>query len=698
MADLTNQLQAAAGASTGVASDADFENTVLLLHGDGTNGAQNNTFIDSSTNNFTITRNGNTTQGTFSPFSKQDGYWGALTRDRQFITIPASSDFDLINTDFTVEFFVCFNAFNTMAFSGNNFGGNGLATAVNGWSMGFAGSGTTVTSIEYRVFASSTQSQNNFTGLSIPFGVWTHIALVRSGSGSGNLKLYVNGVQQGSALTANTYSTAGSTFTFGSGSYTQNGTYSGNADYYVSNYRLTKSAVYTSNFTPSTIPLTAISGTTLLIFQDNRFRNNGTNTGAITSSGHTATRTTITPFSPFPITTAYSTSVNGGAGYFDGSGDYLSLADNAAFTLGSGNFTIELWVYSTLASTLQFICGQSNSTAANSSASFAISKTASNTVKGFLFSGSTSYEATSSGTLILNAWNHIAFVRDGNTARLYINGVQDGTVSVTGVTVNDSSNQVAIGRLGEYNAAYYAGYVSSFRQVVGTCLYTGGTTFTPPTAPLTAITNTSLLCNFTNAGIFDNTGFNALETVGNAQIDTTTKKYGTGSMEFDGNGDYLTAPNNDGFAFGTGDFTVEGWLYTNSLSSEQAIFDTLQLGGVSTRTTSIILVIATTGSLRFYTNSAYSSSTSNSVSINTWHHFAMVRSSGTINIYIDGVSGLSVANTINLSNPGCVIGRYADAADGYMNGYIDDLRITKGIARYTSNFTPPTAALPDIGA
>jgi hypothetical protein len=55
----------------------------------------------------------------------------------------------------------------------------------------------------------------------------------------------------------------------------------------------------------------------------------------------------------------------------------------------------------------------------------------------------------------------------------------------------------------------------------------------------TAITNTSLLLLAPNAGIFDNTGKNNLETVGNAQIDTSVKKYGTGSMEFDGTGDYL---------------------------------------------------------------------------------------------------------------------------------------------------------------
>jgi hypothetical protein len=75
MADLIAMLSAAASVDGGAAADPNFNQTTLLLHGDGTNGAQNNTFLDSSTNTFTITRNGNTTQGTFSPFSLPNGEW-----------------------------------------------------------------------------------------------------------------------------------------------------------------------------------------------------------------------------------------------------------------------------------------------------------------------------------------------------------------------------------------------------------------------------------------------------------------------------------------------------------------------------------------------------------------------------------------------------------------------------------------------
>ena len=73
---MTGILNILAGSISSAIKDGYFNLVTLLLPGNGTNGAQNNTFLDSSTNNFTITRNGNTTQGTFTPFSNQPGAWG----------------------------------------------------------------------------------------------------------------------------------------------------------------------------------------------------------------------------------------------------------------------------------------------------------------------------------------------------------------------------------------------------------------------------------------------------------------------------------------------------------------------------------------------------------------------------------------------------------------------------------------------
>ena len=76
--------------------DPFFNAVSLLLHGDGTNGAQNNTFLDSSTNNFTVTRNGNTTQGTNTPFSQADGYWSNYIGGTLGFSVAGSSALNLM--------------------------------------------------------------------------------------------------------------------------------------------------------------------------------------------------------------------------------------------------------------------------------------------------------------------------------------------------------------------------------------------------------------------------------------------------------------------------------------------------------------------------------------------------------------------------------------------------------------------------
>jgi hypothetical protein len=87
------------------------------------------------------------------------------------------------------------------------------------------------------------------------------------------------------------------------------------------------------------------------------------------------------------------------------------------------------------------------------------------------------------------------------------------------------------------------------------------------------------------------------------------------------------------------------------------------------------------------------------IQFDTWYHVALVRSgSGTNNmkLYLDGVLESQNTNTYTVPVNDIVLGRtYTNLNSEYFNGYIDDLRITKGVARYTANFTPPTAAFPN---
>ena len=289
-----------------------------------------------------------------------------------------------------------------------------------------------------------------------------------------------------------------------------------------------------------------------------------------------------------------------------------------------------------------------------------------------------------------NTWVHVAASRASGVISFYVNGTRSG--STVSNTTNFSNNRLRVGAIGSAGENL-AGYVSNVRLLTS-AIYSG-TTITVPTAPLTAISGTSLLLNFTNAGILDNTGRNDLETVGNAQISTSVKKFGTGSLAFDGTGDYLVtnAPSSDLFAFGTGNFTVEMWIYFNSLATSVI----LDWRDASTTAAFPLLVSDSNTILWSHTNNTRI--TSGTVSTGQWYHLAICRSGTDTKMFLNGTQTGSTYSdsTAYLSTAGAPrVGIDRRASAYYFNGYIDDLRITKGVARYTANFTPPTAAFPDL--
>ena len=215
--------------------------------------------------------------------------------------------------------------------------------------------------------------------------------------------------------------------------------------------------------------------------QNNTFLDSSTNNFTITRNGNT----TQGSFSPFSQT--------GWSNYFDGTGDYLTAPDNAAYAFGTGDFTVECWVFTGTSAT-QCVAGQGDSTGTRTSRSFLLyASLTGNPYFTVGHTGNNSVDLTSSSALPLNQWNHIAGVRDGATLRLYLNGVQVATGNISTASANDSTNAMTIGRSGDYNGEYLTGYCSNLRVIKGTCLYPSGTTFTPSITPLTAITNTSLL-------------------------------------------------------------------------------------------------------------------------------------------------------------------------------------------------------------
>jgi len=661
------------GFTSGLVKDQYFNLVTLLLPGNGTNGAQNNTFLDSSTNNFTITRNGNTTQGTFSPFS-QTG-WGNYFNGSSNLQLSSNADFQPGTGNFTIEAWVNFSASNSMIVAVYN---QGCAFYVK--STGFL------------AFAQDSVAERLVASTAFPLNQWNHVAVVRS---STTLTIYQNGVSVGSV--SNSDNLTGTTVTVGSGNALSQGSTG-----YISNFRFVKNqALFTGAFTPAIAPINStavgstgagvptqtITGTVaLLTCQSNRFVDNSPTPKTITTGGSPS----VVAFSPFAPTAAYTTAAVGGSGYFDGTGDYLNGPSNAAFAFGTGDFTIEAWVYTTSLAATRGIFDTRSTGNESTGVAFYID------TSGILTLRNNANIATAASALVVNSWNHVAVTRSGTTVKIYRNG-DDVTSGTPTNSTNFTQQNSYIGSAYAAGFDQMLGYISGFRVLKGTALYTGST-YTVPTAPLTAITNTSLLLNFTNAGITDATAKNDLETVGNAQISTSVSKFGGGSIAFDGNGDGLYRPNTDLFNFGTGNFTIEFWLYYSSKTGYQTIASLGYSPGASTGW--LIQTGNGDGKVIFYVQTSgtvIASDTGSTVNTGQWYHIAIVRNSGTTTIYRDGTSVGSGSDSTNYSTTGVFYiggGTNTGFNGGYFNGYIDDFRITKGYARYTGNFTPPTAPFP----
>jgi len=186
-----------------------------------------------------------------------------------------------------------------------------------------------------------------------------------------------------------------------------------------------------------------------------------------------------------------------------------------------------------------------------------------------------------------------------------------------------------------------------------------------------------------------------LTAVGNAQISTAQSKFGGASILLSGAGDRITTPSNSDFALGTGDFTVEAFVRETTRTQ----FATLIEIGNHLQATGIVFLTNggtnLSGRIGVYAGGFFGAQLSGP--LNVWNHVAYVRASGQLTCFVNGIGGTTVSFTNNLTDTSTVtIGSNAGGSAGYrLYGYIDDLRITRGVARYQANFTPPTVPFPD---
>jgi hypothetical protein len=201
--------------------------------------------------------------------------------------------------------------------------------------------------------------------------------------------------------------------------------------------------------------------------------------------------------------------------------------------------------------------------------------------------------------------------------------------------------------------------------------------------------NVSLLI-YGEDDITDETG-KTITINGNTALSSSQAKFGANSIYFDGSGDYLQLASSEYFNFADGDFTVECLAYITSFSSNGTFIDLRSGTGANNN---FQLGHNTANGLSFNTSNGATTVT-HALSLNTWHYITLVRDSGVIKLFVDGVLLKTVSYSHTMSAGYLYVGRYSLITTADFKGYMEQIRITKGVARYTASFTPPTEPFPN---
>lgn len=372
---------------------------------------------------------------------------------------------------------------------------------------------------------------------------------------------------------------------------------------------------------------------------------------------------------------------------------------------------------------------------------------AGNNLAGYGFASG--FTCTSTTTMPDLAWHHICAAFDtslgSSAARLhfYIDGVEVsyGTNNIGAVNIQATTDTHGYG-FKNGTGFYYTGKIADIHYIngqqltpaafisgigAGACipiLYAGGfgagsyhlkfdnsdltddsgngLTFTGNNGPtfstdvaVTYDAQTKLLlhCDGADAStVFtDGSAYAHVMTVGgNAQIDTAQSKFGGASALFDGSGDFIFADGSADFAFGTGDFTVEFWVRPVSAGTF-FLWDGRAASPAATEGT----IYMSAGKLMFRNGNTDRITGTTTLAANVWQHVALTRSGTSTRLFLDGVQeGATYTDSTNYTCPANrpFFGIGQDSASGPFNGWLDEIRISKGVARWTANFTPPTGA------
>lgn len=378
----------------------------------------------------------------------------------------------------------------------------------------------------------------------------------------------------------------------------------------------------------------------------------------------------------------------GGSIYLDSIGDYMQIAGDPSTTFGTGDWTVEGWWYFPV-------------DASSAGGLWQISH-----VPGGFYNGSSIYVGTSSTVFRMDTgtsggansttpstagvWRHIAQVKHGNLTILWINGVN-------ALQLGDSSDYVGghivIGAFNSINNVFMInGYLNEFRILKGIAAYTEP--FTPPTAPFeytNPIGGVDLKGTGTNGSTtITDSGGHPVTRVGDTQI--STAQNATGSIYFDGAGDYVQIAGDSTTIIGSQDFTIQMWANIPVVpnGAGAGFFQLSNVpGGLTTDTTGNCVTLYMSSNVVRMEAGGNGQSTSYTPPLTTWHHYALCRTGGFTSLFIDGVKQFELPDTKVYVGGHLAVGGFYGTGN-LMAQYINDFKIKVGVAEYTANFTPPT--------
>jgi len=328
-------------------------------------------------------------------------------------------------------------------------------------------------------------------------------------------------------------------------------------------------------------------------------------------------------------------------------------------------------------------------------------------IQGYI-SGSGNFELTTNRKFRDSTnWYHVVVAVDtsqgtaSNKLKLYINGVEETSFATDGRS-SMGSNQIVnsnvphrVGQFARVGGHYMDGYIAEFHSVENQQLtpsdfgvFDEDYGHWKPKKYSGSHGSNGFYLDFKNSGTK-----HTVTASGNAQHSTTEKKMGASSMKFDGSGDYLTISDHTDFDFGTGNYTIEFWIYPTALADYKRIFSSSASNHAGN-----LFNLHASGNAQWLVGNNSGSWISNcsgpsNVSVNNWYHVAGVRNGTTTTLYLNGVGGTaaSYSGSAGDTNASAWNIGYWGLSGEYFTGYIDEVRISN-TARYTSNFTPSTSA------